>query len=70
MNKIKDVEAKKTFAIENDMLEVFEKWEGRYGHVIPSFHLTNINNKIKERKKKIETMKKQEVRSTKWSRPL
>lgn len=57
MNKIKDIEAKKAFAIENDMLKVFEYWND-YNHTIPSFHLTNHNNKIKARRQKLETMKK------------
>lgn len=57
MNKIKDVEAKRAFAIENDELTIFEYWGERYGHVVPSFHLTNNNNKIKERRKKLEVMR-------------
>lgn len=56
MNKIKDIDGKRAFAEENDFMKVFEYWSN-YGHVIPSFHLTNNNNKIKERKKKLEIMR-------------
>lgn len=57
MNKIKDIEAKKAFAIEHDELTIFEYWGERYNHTIPSFHLTNHRNRIKERKNKLEVMR-------------
>lgn len=56
MNKIKDIEAKKAFAVENDFMTIFDYWND-YGHCIPSFHITNTRNKINERKKKLEVMK-------------
>lgn len=56
MNKIKDIEAKKAFAVENDYLNVFDYWNN-YGHVVPSFHITNTRNKINERKKKLQVMR-------------
>ena len=57
MNKIKDLEARKAFAIENNYLKVFEYWSD-YGHKVPSFHLTNHNNRIKSRREKLEIMRK------------
>lgn len=57
MNKIKDIEAKKAFAIEHDELTIFEYWGERFNHTVPSFHLTNNNNRIKERRKKLEVMR-------------
>lgn len=57
MNKIKGVDAKKAFAIENDELAIFEYWGERFNHTVPSFHLTNSNNRIKERRKKLEVMR-------------
>lgn len=58
MNKLKTIEAKKAFALEHDELKIFEYWnDSRFSGQIPSFHLTNHNNKIKERKKKLEVMR-------------
>jgi septin family protein len=68
MNKIKDIEAKKAFALENDELKIFEYWGDRYNHTIPSFHLTNHNNKIKERRKKLEVMRSRIERKESFER--
>jgi len=56
MNKIKHVEEKRFFAESNDIMDVFNYWKEQ-GHIIPSFHLTNNNNKIKERRKKLNIMR-------------
>lgn len=57
MNKLKDIEAKRAFALEHDEMTIFEYWGERYNHTIPSFHITNTRNKINERRKKLEVMK-------------
>lgn len=57
MNAIKNIEGKRTFADENDFMEVFNCWADR-GHCIPSFRLTSNRNKIKRLQEKLETMRK------------
>lgn len=58
INKLKkDLAKAKDYALENlenseDALWMLNKYE-----VIPSFHLTNLNNKIKARKQKLDTMR-------------
>lgn len=56
MNKIKDIDGKRAFAIENEFTAVFDYWSD-YGHTVPSFHITNTRNKINERRKKLEVMR-------------
>lgn len=57
MNKIKDLDQKRKFAVDNDELKIFEYWnDSRFKGTVPSFHLTNHNNKIKARREKLEVM--------------
>lgn len=56
LNKIKDFEAKKVFAVKHEFLEVFTYWSDNGGN-IPSFHLTNHKKRINEKHKKLEVMR-------------
>jgi frataxin-like iron-binding protein CyaY len=69
MNKIKDLEAKRAFAIEHDELKIFEYWnDSRFQGTIPSFHLTNHNNKIKARREKLEVMASRIETKSEWQK--
>jgi hypothetical protein len=67
MNKIKGVEGKRAFAVENDFMAVFDYWKEQ-GHCIPSYHLTNHNNKIKARKEKLEVMASRIETKSEWQK--
>lgn len=67
MNKIKLIEGKRMFAEENDFMVVFDYWKEQ-GHVIPSFHLTNHNNKIKARREKLAVMASRIETKTGWEK--
>lgn len=67
MNKCKDIETKRAFAANHDFMTVFEYWKDQ-GHVIPSYHLTNHNNKIKARREKLQVMASRIETKSEWQK--
>ena len=69
MNKIKDLDGKRMFAMENDEMKIFEYWnDSRFKGTIPSFHLTNHNNKIKARREKLAVMASRIETKSEWQK--